>query len=269
LGYIPFLAANEFCFIMKLQHSTILITGGTSGIGLEFLKQLSTQGVAKIIITGRDRSKLEQAKQQFPHIHIIQSDVSDPRDIEQLYKEVSMQFPALNILINNAGIMRNINLQDESMDLENITREIDTNLSGSIRMVHQFLPHLKKQAAAAIVNVSSGLAFVPFPLSPVYSATKSGIHAYTQVLRLQLKNTNVRVFELAPPATDTPLVKKLGDEKLEKAVPTMPVDKMVSVAIQGILKDKKEILPGTAKALKIMGRIAPEFFLNFMNRTIG
>ncbi|WP_440134390.1 SDR family oxidoreductase [Chitinophaga sancti] len=253
---------------MKLEHSTILITGGTSGIGLEFVRQLSKQGLAKIIITGRDPRKLEQAKQQFPDIHTIQNDVSDPKDIERLYKEVTTQFPALNLIINNAGIMRNINLQDEGMDLENITWEIDTNLSGSIRMVHQFLPHLRKQAAAAIVNVSSGLAFVPFPLSPVYSATKAGIHAYTQVLRLQLKNTAVKVFELAPPATDTPLMKNFGDEKLEKAVPTMPVDKMVRAAIQGILKDQMEILPGMAKALKLMGRVAPGFFLNFMNNTI-
>jgi uncharacterized oxidoreductase len=253
---------------MKLQHSTILITGGTSGIGLELLKQLSRQGVAKIIITGRDLHKLEQAKRQFPDIHTVQSDVSNPKDIVQLYQQVTTQFPALNIIINNAGIMRDIDLQDEGMDLENITREIDTNLSGTIRMVHQFLPHLKKQTAAAIVNISSGLAFVPFPLSPVYSATKAGIHSYTQVLRLQLKNTNVQVIELAPPATETPLMTAFGKPELEKAVAAMKVDKMVRVAIQGILQDKREILPGMAKALKLMGRIAPKYFLNFMDKAI-
>ena len=92
------------------------------------------------------------------------------------------------------------------MSVEDITREIETNLSGLIRMVHQFLPHLKIQGNAAIVNVSSGLAFVPFSISPVYSATKAGVHAYTQALRLQLKNTAVKVFELAPPGTETPLM---------------------------------------------------------------
>jgi uncharacterized oxidoreductase len=251
---------------MKLENSTILITGGASGIGLEFVKQLTRQGVAKIIITGRDTVKLEEAKKQFPHIHIFQSDVSNPQDVVQLHSEITKQFPTLNILINNAGIMRNIDLQDTSMDLEDITREIETNLSGTIRMVHQFLPHLKKQKSAAIINVSSGLAFLPFPVAPVYSATKAGIHSYTQVLRLKLAKTNIKVFELAPPATETSLgdpFKDMVDSKM-----TMPVDKMVSIAIKGILKDKFEIRPGLANALKLFSRIAPKFFLNIMNSTI-
>lgn len=253
---------------MKLENSTILITGGTSGIGLEFLKQLSKQGVAKIIVTGRDSLKLEQVQQQFPHIHTVQSNVSNPRDIAQLYDEVTRKFPALNIIINNAGIMRNLDLQDTSMDLENITREIDINLSGTIRMVHQFLPHLKKQKTAAIVNISSGLAFIPFPLSPIYSATKAGIHAYSQILRLQLKNTHVKVFEVAPPSTETPLQNAFSGIDLGSSVQNMKVDKMVNVAIQGILKDRPEILPGMASTLKLMGRIAPNFFVNFMDKMV-
>jgi uncharacterized oxidoreductase len=174
---------------MKLENSTILITGGTSGIGLEFIKQLSLQGAANIIITGRDSARLDAIKQQYPNVYPVQSDVSDAKQIQKLFKEVTHKFPTLNIIINNAGIMRNLDLQDNSITLESITQEIDTNLSGTIRMVHQFLPHLKTQPAAAIVNISSGLAFVPFPISPVYSAAKAGVHAYTQVLRLQLKAT--------------------------------------------------------------------------------
>lgn len=251
---------------MELKNSTILITGGTSGIGLEFVQQLGQKGVANMIITGRDLSKLEKVKKQFPNIHTFQSDVSKPQEIEKLYNEVTRQFPKLNIVINNAGIMCNMDLQDAAMNLENITREIDVNLSGSIRMVHQFLPHLINQKSAAIVNVSSGLAFVPFPLSPVYSATKAGIHSYTQVLRLQLKNTNVKVFELAPPSTETPLqndFKGLVDSKQN-----MKVDKMVQAAIEGILNDKMEIKPGATKVLKFMGRVAPNFFMNFMDKSI-
>lgn len=252
---------------MELRNSTILITGGTSGIGLEFIKQLIPRDVAKIIVTGRDMAKLEQVNKQFPQVVAIQSDVSDPKDIEQLYNQVVQQYPELNILINNAGIMRNLNLQDTSMDLTNITREIDTNLSGTVRMVHQFLPHLKTKGKSAIINISSGLAFVPFPASPVYSATKSGIHAYTQVLRLQLKNTNVKVFELAPPGTDTPLLDEFSG--IMDSRRNMKVDKMVKIAIHGILKDKKEIKPGVSKILKFMSRVAPNFFLNLLDKSIG
>jgi uncharacterized oxidoreductase len=253
---------------MELKNSTILITGGTSGIGLEFVKQLTEQG-AIIIVTGRNPDALNETKKKFPKVHTFQSDVSKPHDIEQLCTNVTKQFPDLNIVINNAGIMRNISLQDTSMDLENVTQEIETNLSGVIRMNHQFIPHLKTKKSAAIVNVSSGLAFLPFPLSPVYSATKSGIHAYSQVLRLQLKNTNVKVFELAPPLTDTSLMNAFtNDIDKDSAGSAMKVEKMVSVAINGLLKDKFEIKPGMSKALYFMGRIAPKFFLNFMHTTL-
>ena len=253
---------------MKLKNSTILITGGTSGIGLEFIKQLSLQGAANIIITGRDGARLEAINKQYPNVYTVQSDVSDAAQIKQLFEEVSQKFPALNVIINNAGIMRNLDLQDSSITLDSITQEINTNLSGTIRMVHQFLPHLKTQPAAAIVNISSGLAFVPFPLSPVYSAAKAGVHAYTQVLRLQLKATNVKVFEVAPPSTETPLQNAFSDIDLESSAPMMKVDKMVNEAIRGILKDKMEILPGMAKMLKIMGRIGPAFAVNMMDKTI-
>lgn len=203
-------------------------------------------------------------EKQFPQVVAIQSDVSDLKDIEQLYEQVVKEYPQLNILINNAGIMRNLDLQDTGMDLTNITREIDTNLSGTIRMVHQFLPHLKTKEKSAIVNISSGLAFIPFPPSPVYSATKFGIHAYTQVLRLQLKDTHVKVFELAPPGTDTPLLDEFSG--IMDSSQNMKVDKMVRIAIQGILKDKKEIKPGMSKVLKFMSRAAPDLFLNLMDK---
>lgn len=250
---------------MEIKNSTILITGGTSGIGLELVKQLTEKG-ANIIVTGRNLDALNETKKQFPKVHTFQSDVNKPQDIEQLYKQVTTQFSELNIIINNAGIMRNLDLQDTSMDLENITREIETNLSGTIRMNHQFLPYLKTKKSSAIVNISSGLAFVPFPISPIYSATKSGIHAYSQVLRLQLKNTGVKVFEVAPPGTDTPLNDKLGGDISKDQL--MKVDEMVKKSIRGIEKDKFEIRPGLANVLKWGSRIAPNFFLNFLNNTI-
>lgn len=129
---------------MELKNSTVLITGGTSGIGLEFVRQLTQQG-AKVIVTGRKPEALEQTKNTFPKTHIFQSDVSDPNDIEQLYSDVIQQFPDLNIIINNAGLMRLIDLQDSSLDLVNINKEVATNLSGTIQMVHKFLPHLIKK----------------------------------------------------------------------------------------------------------------------------
>ncbi|MGY4539762.1 putative oxidoreductase [Mucilaginibacter sp. UYNi724] len=251
---------------MELKNSTILITGGSSGIGLEFIKQLVDNGVNKILITGRDISSLEKAKKRFPQIHIFQSDVSDPLAIAQLLQNVTSQFPELNIIINNAGIMRNLDLLNTNLNLNEITDEIDISLSGSIRMVQAFLPHLLTKTSAAIVNVSSGLAFVPFPASPVYSAAKAGLHAYTRILRLQLKQTRIKVFELAPPGTATPLADAFNH--LLDSSSNMAVDKMINVAIKGILNDNFEIKPGLAKILKVMSRLAPETMLNFFQKAL-
>lgn len=237
---------------MKLKSDTILITGGSSGIGLEMAKQLISLGNT-VIITGRDLSKLELTKKQLPSVHIYQCDVIDSQAICELYKKVTADFPKLNILINNAGIMRAVDFNDTEYD--KICSEIDINLSGPIRMVQQFLPHLKKQPEAAIVNVTSGLAFITFQKTPVYSAAKAGLHTYTKTLRLQLKNTSVKVFELAPPKTSAPLFNR-DNPNVEKnnRMPTMDVPKVVTVAIGSIKRDKFEILPGLSKMLKLAGR---------------
>lgn len=251
---------------MVLTNNTILITGGTSGIGLELATQLLLLGNT-VIITGRNQAKLNEVKNKLPNLHTFQSDASSPPDIKSLFETLTKQFPKLNILINNAGIMKKLNLHDISIDLENINQEIAINLSGPIRMVQQFLPHLKTQKAAAIVNVSSGLAFVPFPISPVYSATKAGLHFYTQSLRIQLKNTNIKVFELAPPATKTNMQNAFSAEDT-KGTTMMGTSEMVKDAIKGITNDTLEIRPGSSNLLKIMSRFAPGFILNQISKPV-
>jgi uncharacterized oxidoreductase len=213
---------------MKTSGNTILITGGTSGIGFEMAAQLLERNNT-VIITGRDQVRLEAAQKKLPNVHTIQSDVSDPKAISILFEKVTKRFPALNILINNAGIMRKINLHDAGISLEDVSREIETNLVGPVRMVKQFLPLLKAQPGAAIVNVSSGLAFTPFPISPIYCAAKAGVHSFTLSLRVQLKNTSVKVFELAPPSTETAL-NNVFDASDIKGSPIMDVKKLEAIS---------------------------------------
>lgn len=247
---------------MELKNSTILITGGSSGIGLEFLKQLSALG-ANLIITGRDEQKLKETKERFPNVTVFKSDVSNTQDVEELYAKIIHQFPSLNIIINNAGIMRRLSLEDSNIDLNSITAEIETNLSGIIKMNHLFLHHLKTKKEAAIINISSGLAFVPFLASPIYSAAKAGLHAYTQLLRLQLKDTSVKVFEIAPPSTKTPMQVEFKD--MVKDNQNMSVEEMVKQSIKGIQSNNFEIKPGLAKMLKFLSRLAPGFALKMVN----
>lgn len=248
---------------MELSNNTILITGGTSGIGLELATQLLKRGNT-VIITGRDRAKLDQTKAALPGIYTFQSDVSVPVQITKLYEQVTEQFPGLNFLINNAGEMRKLNLHDSRLTVNDIAREIDINLSGPIRMIQQFLPHLQTAKNAAILNVTSGLAFVPFPLSPVYSASKSGLQSYTRSLRALLKKDHIKVFELAAPAARTPLGDKFNADVDPKTL--MEPDQLVNATLKGIEKDKYQILPGAARILALLSRLAPGFIFNMMNK---
>ena len=253
---------------MKLSGNTILITGGTSGIGLEFATQLSKLNNT-ILITGRDPNKLQEIQKKVPGVHTYQSDVSNPEAIVSLYQQVTKDFPDLNVLINNAGEMRMLNLNAHN-GLRDIGREIEINLLGPVRMVEQFLAFLQTKRNAAIINTSSGLAFLPLPSAPIYCATKAGIHSYTQSLRVQLQNTNVKVFELAPPSTSTPLMDNFGSDAFNSNSPgVMKVGKMVSVAIKGLENDTYEIRPGTSNVLKFMSRFAPTFMLKQLSRPVA
>jgi uncharacterized oxidoreductase len=249
---------------MKLTNNTILITGGAGGFGFEFAKRLIALGNT-VIITGRNAQKLEETKRLLPVVHTLQSDVSKPEDILSLYNEVTRKFPDLNILINNAGEMRKLILHDDH-ELNDLTREIEINLVGPVRMVQQFLPHLKKQPNAAILNVTSGIALMSFPLSPIYSASKSGLRSYTQALRVQLKHTRIKVFELVAPGSPTALNDKFAGVDGFNRNGLVPAQKVIDEAIKGLEKDTYEIYPGLLKVFRYAIRLAPQSVLSMASK---
>ena len=251
---------------MNLNGNTILITGGSSGIGFEIAKNF-VAAKNKVIITGRNMEKLEKANEKLGGVSIIQSDVSNPDSIKDLYEQVSKEFPGLNVLINNAGVMLSVNLQDHNLSAAELTKEIDINVKGTIWMNDAYLPLLKKNKNAATVSVSSGLAFVPLPISAVYCATKAAIHSYTLSLREQLRNTDVKVFELAPPATETEML-TIFDEEDMKGTSTMTVQAVVAQFVKGFSNNKFEITPGQSGQLKFMSRYFPGFILKQMSKTV-
>ena len=247
---------------MKLTGRTVLVTGGTSGIGLELAAQLLARRNV-VIVTGRDDKGIEAAKSRHPALHAFKSDVGDADGIRRLHADVTARFPELDTLVNNAGIMRNLKLGEER-SLEDVTREIDIDLSGPIRMVQQFLPHLRHSPDALIVMVSSGIAFVPFSIAPVYSAAKAGLRAYTRCLRTQLANSGVSVVDLAPPGTETPLMK--AEFSAMDGPRNTPVETLVRHAITGIEAGKTDIRPGLSRVLSIAGRVAPDLVFNQMSK---
>lgn len=187
---------------MHTTGNTLLVTGGGSGIGLELAKAFLALG-NQVIIAGRREAVLQQAVAASPGLHYQVLDVSDAADIERAVQQLLINHPALNAVIHAAGIMRGESLREGATELE---ATIATNLLGPIRLNDWLLPHFLKQPHAAVVTVSSGLAFLPLALTPSYSASKAAIHSYTQSLRYQLKDTAIRVHELAPPYVQTHLM---------------------------------------------------------------
>ena len=251
---------------MKLTNRTILITGGTSGMGLELAKRLLERDRRNtVIITGRSDEKLESAKRALPRVHAFKSDVGDPAAMASLRDDVIARFPALDTLINNAGIMR-VQKFNQDQEMEDVTREIEVCFAGPVRMVQQFMPHLKTRKGALLINVSSAAALIPFPISPVYSAAKAALHSFTESLRVQMKFTEVTVVELIPPGVETPLFRSEEFAKEMKVPKGMDASVFAQKAIAGIEAGKLEIRPGLASVLKIMSRMAPGFMLNQMGK---
>lgn len=195
---------------MNATGNTILITGGASGIGRGLAEAFHKQG-NQVIISGRRKPLLDETVAANPGMKSLTLNIEDPAAIKSFAAKVAADFPALNVLINNAGIMKPENLaSDSAEDMANALAAaesiITTNLLGPLRLTAALLPTLKKQPKSTIVTVTSGLAFLPLAGTPTYCATKAAIHSWTQSLRYQLRNTNIEVLELAPPYVQTELL---------------------------------------------------------------
>ena len=239
---------------MNLKGRTILITGGSAGIGLAFALKFAQLG-NQVIVTGRRQAVLGEVKTKYPKLHTIQSDVADPAQIAALAARVTAEFPKLDVLMNNAGIMIHRNLRAPANDLSELTAEMNINVGGVIGMTSAFIDILTANKGT-LINVSSALAFVPLPSAPIYSATKAAIHSYTQSLRFQLEETGVEVIELMPPAVKTDLTADLPDGG---SVTLITTDELVKQSFASFRAGDLEIRPGQAKQLAFMRRLAPEF----------
>jgi len=239
---------------MKLTGRTILITGGSAGIGLAFALKFLELG-NQVIVTGRRQSALDELKAKYPKLHTVQSDVADPAQIAFLAKRVKAGYPKLDVLMNNAGIMLHKNLKAPAADLDGLMTEVNINVGGVIRMTSAFIDILTANKGT-VINVSSALAFVPLPSAPIYCATKSAVHSYTQSLRFQLDETGVEVIELMPPAVKTALTADLAEGE---GVTLITTEELIKQSFAAFKAGKLEIRPGQANLLALMRRLAPNF----------
>jgi uncharacterized oxidoreductase len=189
---------------MQLTGNTILITGGTSGIGLGLAEALHKRGNT-VIVAGRRQPQLDAIVAAHPGMHGMKLDVADPGALDVFALDVRKRFPSLNVLVNNAGISGSEDLTGEAIDVSAADSIIHTNILGVLHLTATLLPTLRRQPQSTIITTTSGLAFVPFAPFPTYCATKAFLHSWLQSLRFQLRNTSVEVLELVPPYVQTEL----------------------------------------------------------------
>jgi uncharacterized oxidoreductase len=233
---------------MKLSDNTILITGGATGIGLALAEQFLKLG-NKIIVCSRRKEKLKEAKSKFPEIETYNCDLSNENERINFTQNVFKNHPGINILINNAGIQREIDLTNPEK-IKGFEQEIITNLIAPVHLSALFVPFLKNYPFSAIINISSGLAFTPIARMPMYCATKSALHSYSLSLRHQLKNTSIKVYELIPPTVDTDLDKGGRDSRGMTNKGIKP-EEFALLAIDALKNDVYEAALGSASNLKL------------------
>jgi uncharacterized oxidoreductase len=221
--------------IMKLTGNTILITGGGSGIGRGLAEAFRSLGNT-VIIAGRRQQALDETTAANPGMRSAQLDIDSATAIRAFGAKMAKEYPALNVVIHNAGIMRPENLLEQSDDLADAEAIVTTNLLGPIRLTAALLPQLKNQPAATIMTVTSGLAYMPLAMTPTYCATKAAMHSYSLTLRYQLKGTKVEVLELAPPYVQTEL---MGDAQAHDPR-AMPLKDYIAETMK-ILKEQPEV----------------------------
>jgi len=243
---------------MNNENRTVLITGGSTGIGLALAKEFLNNNDT-VIICGRNEEKLSKAKEQLPQLHTYISDVSDENSINKLVSSVLLAHPKLNFLVNNAGAMHIHDVANDSLPFKYQQQEIMTNFYGTVAVCNALLPHLKQQKNATILNITSGLAYMPFLASPVYAATKAAVHSYSLSIRQALKNTSVEVVEALPPMVDTEMTKNLEMQGMKKMTP----EKLAKVIFKQLIKGKLEIRPGDSAMMIKMYKLFP-WMINFV-----
>ena len=219
---------------MKIEGNTVLITGGASGIGFALAERFAAAG-SKVIIVGRRESKLAEAKEKHPELITRRADISTDEGRVELFSWVTENYPEINVVINNAGIQRPVNLSKAGTDWSKYRAEVATNFEAPIHLSMMFAEYFTERGDGSIVNVTSRLGIMPAVWVPIYTSTKSGIHFFTRALRIQLRNTGVRVYEIIPPMVDTDLA---GPGAQSNGV---NVDEFADGVMERLAADKEEV----------------------------
>lgn len=248
---------------MKLENKIIFITGATKGIGLELAKQLLAKNNT-VIIGARNQKELDLISIEFKNINTLYFDVLNNENLSSISRIIEQEYGRLDVLINNAAVLNAGNFTEIDYSFEKIETEILTNIASPIKLTKVLLPLFSKQSQSAIINITSGVAYMPMPYLPVYSATKAALQSFTYSLRASLKNTNIKVFEALPPLVATQMTENMkGKAKDMKKITPNDCAKQI---INGIERENHTIHIGSSKSLYWGRRIFPKLAQNQLNK---
>ncbi|OKY25842.1 SDR family oxidoreductase [Thalassotalea sp. PP2-459] len=242
---------------MELKNRRIVITGGTSGIGYQLVKQLFSDN--ELIVIARDQTKLNALREQFSGITTLKADLSKPNETKVVAEKIVNEYQYIDLLINNAAVQYCQLFIDDTFLTQHIIDEVNVNLTSVCLLTHQLLPTLLHQEKSIILNVNSGLALAPKTSSAVYCATKAALNNFSQSLRYQLAKTNIYVQQVFLPLVDTPMTAGRGVNKLSS-------EKAADQILKGLETNTIEHALGKVKLLKLLLRIAPSFAKNMMKK---
>lgn len=247
--------------MMKLSNNTILITGGATGIGFELAKALIAKGNI-VLVCSRSQANLDSAKASLPGLFAYNCDVSDGDKRRKMLGQISADGHCINVLVNNAALMSNYDLANsDAQSIHDIRREICVDFIAPIELVHDLLPELKQRPRAMIINMNSPQGIVPGARTPILSASKAGLHSYTQSLRLHLAETGIKVIGVFPPGVETPKTADLDFKKISS-------HQFVVELLTGLERNKEEIWIGDAKALRFISRVSSNLAFTMLNKRL-
>jgi uncharacterized oxidoreductase len=233
------------------RDRVVAVTGGTSGIGREFAERFAAEG-ARVVACARNETALRELQTRCPEIEVVRCDVAVRSDVLALEQFIRDRHGKVDVLMNNAGIMEQVDLLDGSVSDERIAQEIAVNLTGPIVLTRTLLPLLRAGRDPMIVMITSGYALLPATRAPTYSASKAGLHSFTMALRRQLRGVGIRIVEVKPPLVDTPATRAVRQAK-------MPPKVLVDRVLRDIARGRDEILPGLVGVLPLLMRLAPSY----------
>ncbi len=241
---------------MAVDVPRMLVTGATSGIGWELACQLAQSGVG-VVALGRNAQRLRALAERYPGVDTVACDLNDLQALPGVVQQIVARHPDVGGLINNAGVQEQVRMDDSGYTAQQIQHEAQVNLVAPMLLVHALLPYFQSKSSATIVNITSGLGYAPKRCAAVYSASKAGLHLFTQALRLQLQGGSVRVVEAIVPLVDTPMTQGRGSGKLSAAQAAQGI-------IEGVRSGQSEVWVGKARALPVLQRWAPGLLQHLM-----